>query len=217
MICTCPAAATIQAWTNPTCKERIGQVQRLWFQRIYSTGTTKNLFTIGSTDDADVIANVSTRLTATNGTTIMQSPIIENVQVPQAGLLTTGGGDESLNGVEVVLDSEPTTFNGMFYDLPQNIAKLIKLLACEVNLGVFLINQYNQVIGIADNNTSGSESEFYPIPIAKDSFHLSDKILGQRTGRDGNALRFQLYPGWSDNMYIVTPSDFNPLDELPTS
>ena len=147
MLCTCPAAATITAWVNPTCKERIGQIQRLWFQRVYSTGTTKNKFTIDGVDDATDIANVSTRLTASDGTTIMQSPIIEAVNVPPGGLLTTGGGDDSLNGVEVVLDNEPTTFNGTFFDLPQNVAKIIKQLACEVNLAVYLINQYNlQVI-----------------------------------------------------------------------
>lgn len=213
-LCNCPVGSALTPWVLPTCIEDFGQIQKFLFQRIYSSGSTKNSFTVGDTDDITTLANLTTRLSAANGTLIIQSPFVEGIDFTPGDIITTGGGDDSLDGIEVVRGNDPSTFNGFLYEIPQSVAKKIKLLACE-EIGVYLVNEYGQIGGIADDNESAGV--FYPIPIPKRTFNLSDKGFGGKTGRDNNAIRFQFRPNWSDEFYIETPSDYNALDRLATS
>jgi hypothetical protein len=43
---------------------------------------------------------------------------------------------------------------------------------------------------------------------------VGDKNLGGFDAPDGNAISWSFPPNWSDNLVIVTPSDFNPLTDL---
>jgi hypothetical protein len=44
------------------------------------------------------------------------------------------------------------------------------------------------------------------------AFHISDRMLGGFDGPDYFGITFQLKPGWSDYLDIITPSDFSGLD-----
>ena len=55
---------------------------------------------------------------------------------------------------------------------------------------------------------------FRGFPIAEGTLFIGDKVFGGRTAPDMNSMRFQLLPNWSDNLYVVTPTDFSPLDNL---
>lgn len=215
LLCFCPPATAISDITLVDCFEDFGQIQKLWFQRIYSTGTTKNSFTI-STANPNVLASWSPLLAAADGTKVVQSPFLENPTGPTAGgPRTTGGGNASLGGVESVVGAEAATFEGWFYEQPQYVADQLKDYMCERNLGVYLIDQYGRIGGIADDNSSATL--FYPIPIAPKTFFVGDKTFGNLEERDGNMIMFQLLPNWSDEFYVVTPTDFNPLDAQATS
>lgn len=215
LLCSCPPAAALTLITLPSCFEQFGQIQKLWFQRIYSSGTTKNSFTI-ATSNPNVIASWSSLFTASDGTKVVQTPFIENPQGPTAGdPRTNGGGNARLGGVDSVTGLNASTFEGTFYNIPQSTADDIEDLMCETALGVYLINEYGQIGGIADDNSS--PTIFYPIPIAKQTLYITDKTFGNLEEDDGNRLGFQLLPRWSREFYVVNPTDFSPLDEQATS
>jgi hypothetical protein len=188
-LCNCPVGSALTSWTLPDCIEDFGQIQKFLFQRVYSSGTTKNSFSVGGVDDADEITNMTTRLSAANGTLILQSPYVEGVSFTPGDIITTGGGDDSRDGVEVVRGTDPSTMEGFFYEIPQSVAKKIKDLACE-EIGVYLINEYGQIGGIADDNENATV--FYPIPIAQRTFNLADKGFGGQNG-----------PGWKRGQVAI--------------
>jgi hypothetical protein len=45
-----------------------------------------------------------------------------------------------------------------------------------------------------------------------ETMNVSDKTLGGRENPDMNMVRFSLPANWSDNLSVVTPTDFNGLD-----
>ena len=53
-ICSCTTTAALPDIPNTECKQSFGQIQKLAFVRIYSTGTTKNKFS--TTDDITKLA-----------------------------------------------------------------------------------------------------------------------------------------------------------------
>jgi hypothetical protein len=53
-ICTCPLGAEISDITIPSCPEYLGQIQKVIFQRTYSSGSTENKFVVASTDPASL-------------------------------------------------------------------------------------------------------------------------------------------------------------------
>lgn len=215
MLCSCPLGAELPDVTLPTCFEQFGQIQKLWFQRYYSSGTTRNSFTIASANP-NVLASWSTLLAASNGTKVVQTPFVENPQGPTAGgPRTNGGGNARLGGINSVVGAEASVFEGTFYNLPQYVIDEMDDMMCETALAVYFINQYGQIGGIADD--ASSPTIFYPVPIAKKSLFFSDKNFGNLEEDDGNMIRFELLPRWSRQFYIVTPTNFNPLDAQATS
>jgi len=184
LFCACPPATAITSPDLQNCYEKVGQIQRLLFQRKYSTGTTLNSFTI-ATANPNVLASWTPLLGASDGTKVIQTPYVQNVEMTVGEPVEFGGG-------EVEIDN-------------------LKDLMCE-GLSVYFINENNQIIGLADDNDSATT--FRGFPVAEETLFIGDKMLGGRTQPDMNQLRFQLAANWSDNLYIVTPTDFSPLDNL---
>jgi hypothetical protein len=77
------------------------------------------------------------------------------------------------------------------------------------NLGVFLFNENGQIEALQDPTTP---TTYYPIPIR--SLFISDKGHGGLESPDSNNISWQFAPNYSDNLAIVTPTDFNPLTDL---
>ena len=185
----------------------------MFFQRIYSSGTTKNKFTIASDDPAE-LASWTALLSASDGTKVVQTPFTEGVTNTPGEPRLVGGGNDSLGGVQSVKGAIQDLFEGNFYRLPQDVAKEIRAYECE-SFGVYFINEYNQIGGLADDNSNATE--FYPIPIAPRTFFLGQKLFGGYDERDANAFRFEVLPDIMSEFYVVTPTDFSPLDKLATS
>ena len=210
LLCGCPPATAITSPDLQACYEDIGQIQRLLFQRKYSSGTTLNIFTISSANP-NVLASWSGLLAASNGTKVVQTPFVQGVEVTAGEPVTYGGGNDTLGGIEVIVAKDPTTFNAQFHRRSQSEIDNMKDLECEI-LTVYFIDEYNRIIGLADDNDSATT--FRGFDIAEGSFFIGDKVFGGRTNPDMNALRFQMVANWSDNLYVVTPTDFSPLDNL---
>lgn len=210
LTCQCPAAASLTTIPAVACGENFGQIQKVAFQRLRKADGTRNSFT--QTASILLKASWTALLAAEDGSKIVVSPYIEAPTSEPGAVRTYGGGNETLGGVEEVLGAEPTAFSAVLRRMPQNVIKIMKELSCESNtgnLGVYLFNDNGQIEAIQD---PGTPTTYYPIPIR--SFFVSDKGHGGLENPDSNNISWQFAPNYSDDLKIVTPTDFNPLTDL---
>ena len=209
--CKCPANTALTTIPAQGCAESFGQIQKAAFQRIYSSGTTKNKFDV---EDITALNEWTPLLAAADSTKIVVTPYLQAPTVEAGAARTFGGGNETLGGIETIIGREPTTFTGVMRAVPQAIIKAMKELQCEAladNLGVYLFDE-NGNIGCLKVQTGTNTFEFRPIPIR--AFFVGDKKFGGLEEPDSNAIQWSFLPNYSDDFAIVTPLDFNPLTDL---
>lgn len=209
-ICKCPASTALADIPAVTCIESFGQIQKVAFQRIYSSGTTKNSFTTSASIDKK--ASWTALLSANDSTKVVVSPYIQAPTSEAGAARTFGGGNETLGGVEEVIGREPTTFSAVLRRIPQSVIKALKELQCESwsdNLGVYLFDDNGNIEALQDETTP---TTYYPIPIR--ALFIGDKAHGGLEEPDSNAISWTFLPNYSDNLAIVAPDDFNPLTDL---
>lgn len=209
--CGCPASEHLADLVIPECKESLGQVQKVIFQRINDDDGVPN-----SIATPWLKASWTALLSADDGTKCIISPYIQGPNTEPGAARTWGGGNDSLGGMPVIIGTEPTAFTGNIYQESQSVIKTLKSYMCE-RIGVYLIDENGRIGCIAVQVTSGSTTTtaYRPIPIQ--SFFVGDKNLGGYDAPDGNAISWSFPANWSDNLVILhdtedTPFDFNPLD-----
>lgn len=74
--CGCPAGAHIPDLNIPECKESMGQLQKVLFQRVFKTAGVKNSFT--SAASPALKASWTALLSASDGSKVTVSPYIQN-------------------------------------------------------------------------------------------------------------------------------------------
>ena len=209
-ICKCPANSALTSIPAVSCTESFGQIQKIAFQRIYSSGTTKNSFT--SSADIKLKASWTALLSAADSTKIVVSPYIQAPTSEAGAARTFGGGNDTLGGVEEIVGREPTPFSAVLRRIPQSVIKALKELQCESwadNLGVYLFDENGNIEALVDATTP---TTYYPIPIR--SLFIGDKTHGGLEEPDSNAISWTFLPNYSDQLSIVAPTDFNPLTDL---
>lgn len=202
--CGCPAGAHLTDLSIPDCKESMGQVQKVIFQRLRMANGDKNTIA-----DPTKKASWTALLSASDGSKCIISPYIQGPTTEPGAARTWGGGNDSLGGISVIIGSEPTTFSGNIYQESQSVIKVLKSYMCE-SIGVYLIDENGRIGCIADD--PAKPKAYSPIPIC--AFFVGDKNLGGYDAPDGNVISWSFLPNWSDNFVIVTPTDFNPLTDL---
>ena len=210
LICQCPAAAAISTIPAVTCPENFGQIQKVAFQRLRKADGTKNSFT--STASILLLASWTAQMAATDGGKIVISPYINAPADSGGDARRTGGGNDDLGGISQVLGANPVQFDGSLRSIPQSVIKTMKELMCEAqagNLGVFLFDENGKIEAIQDPATA---TTYYPIPIR--SLFIGSKIHGNFDAKDSNAISWMYPDNYSDQLAIVTPTDFNPLTDL---
>lgn len=221
MLCNCPAASALTAIPCTTCPDQFGQIQKVAFQRLRKDNGDPNFWT-GSTSTNSTILTLSgwqAAMAAVNSTKVVVSPYLYAPTQEGGAARTFGGGNESLGGIEEIIGAEPTTFTAQLRSEPQSTIAIMKELICEAkvgNLGVYLIDEYGRIEAIVKSyvQTEGSDAvpTAFPIPIR--GFFVGDKIHGNLESPDSNAIQWAFPPNYSDNLQILTPSDFNPLTDL---
>ena len=209
LICQCPAAAAIENVPNVTCPENFGQIQKVAFQRLTKADGSKNSFS--STDSILLKASWTALLSAADGSKVVVSPYINAPTDSGGDARMSSGGNEDLGGIAEVLGGEPVQFTGQLRAIPQSVAKALKSLSCESNvgnLGVFLFDENGRIEAIK----GAADGEYYPIPIR--SFFVGSKIHGNYDAKDSNVIQWSYPDNYSDDLVIVTPTDFNPLTDL---
>ena len=210
LICQCPAAAAIPTIPNVACPENFGQIQKVAFQRLRKADGTRNSFT--STASILLKASWTAQLAATDGGKIVITPYINAPADSGGDARMTSGGNDDLGGVPQVLGGNPVQFDGSLRSIPQSVIKAMKELQCEANagnLGVFLFDENGKIEALQDQTTA---TTYYPIPIR--ALFIGSKIHGNFDAKDSNAISWQYPDNYSDDLAIVTPTDFNPLTDL---
>lgn len=208
--CQCPAATALTTIPASQCAENFGQIQKVAFQRLRAADGTKNSFT--STTSITLKASWTALLSAADGTKIVVSPYIQAPTSEAGDPITFGGGNDTLGGIEIIQGSNPTSFSAVMRGVPQSVIKAMKPLVCEAqagNLGVYLFDENGNIEAVQDETTA---TTYYPIPIA--ALFIGDKAHGGLEAPDSNPIQWAFPPNYSDNLKIVTPSDFNPLTDL---
>lgn len=207
LLCTCPAASAIATIPDVVCPETFGQIQKVAFQRLKTSGGTLNSFADEATIKA--LASWTPLLTATDSTKIVVSPYINAPADSGGDARMTSGGNDDLGGIAEVLGGNPVQFTGSLRAIPQSVIKVLKTLMCEAqagNLGVFLFDENGKIEAIKT-----SDDKYAPIPIR--GLFIGSKIHGNFDAKDSNAISWYYPDNYSDDLVIVTPS-FNPLTDL---
>lgn len=210
LTCQCPAAAAISTIPNVTCPENFGQIQKIAFQRLRKADGTRNSFT----QAASILLKASwtAQMAAEDGGKIVISPYVNAPADSGGDARRSSGGNDDLGGIAEVLGGNPVQFDGQFRSVPQSVIKVLKELECEANagnLGIFLFDENGKIEAIQDKTTA---TTYYPIPIR--SLFIGSKIHGNFDAKDSNAISWMYPDNYSDDLVIVTPTDFNPLTDL---
>ena len=203
--CGCPAGAHIADLEIAECKESMGQVQKVAFQRIYKTAGELN-----SVTDPTKKASFATLFSAADGTKMTLSPYIQGPTSEPGAARTFGGGNQTLGGIEITIGREPTTFSAVIYQESQKTIAQLKQYMCE-NIGVWLIDENGNIGCLVDD--VDDPKAYMPIPIGK--LFVGDKKLGGFEEPDSNTIEWSFFPNWSDKFHIIKREtlDFNPLTD----
>lgn len=209
LICQCPAAAAIATIPNVICPENFGQIQKVAFQRLRKADGSANKFTA----DASILLKASwtALMTAVDGSKIVISPYINAPADSGGDARLTSGGNDDLGGIPTVLGGNPVQFDGSLRSIPQSVIKTMKELECEAaadNLGVFLFDENGKIEAVK----GATDGDYSPIPIR--ALFIGSKIHGNYDAKDSNAISWQYPDNYSDDLVIVSPTDFNPLTDL---
>jgi hypothetical protein len=205
--CLCPQAAATTEIGDLTCGENIGQVQKIVFQRRQATPSFPT-FSGSAVGSADLLASWTTLLAAANGTHVTVTPFCENFIIPPITPITEGGNDNTtLNGVAIVVGAEFAEATGTFRSLTGELLRQIKDYNCELDLTVFLVNEFRQIVGTSPNGTT-----FTGIPIQ--SFFIGDGDNNGKNTQDKTNFRFAVSYGWRDRLAFCVPTNFDPLTAI---
>ena len=182
---------------NMTCGIRYGQVQKVAFTRV------GNLF--GDANPITDLASWTAFLAAEDSTKIVVTPYVEAPTMEGGDEKTFGGGNATLDGIIMVLGSQPIRMSFALRNYPQTIISALKVLTKIKDLGVFLFNDNGGIICLQEDGT------YLPIPIR--ALFVGDLILSGRTQPDRNTMKFSFKSNYSDKLVVVKP-DFSPINDL---
>lgn len=197
--------------------ENFGQVQKVIFFHLKNSAGAKIKFepelAMSPTDPA-LIANWTALLGASDETKPVQSPFISEPVFTAGAKRSYGGGNATMGGVTINIGAEVTTFEGKFLSNSQAAVKAMKTFMVGsgvgyTSVGVVLVNEAGQ-LGFVSNGLATTALDLYPIPVH--SLFIGDLAIGGLEAVDSNMISFELKKDWSDNFYVVTPSDFDALD-----
>lgn len=215
MNCNCPNDGILAEIPATNCPFDLKQIQRLAFgtrgQVVFDSasgggpGTGVPL----ATSQVDTLADWQALRTAIDATKVVVTPLIGGEPIVEAGeAITEGGGDNTtLNGVEDVTGTNPSRFSCMFKSISPETEKALKNLMCQ-DLEVYFFLEGGRIAcekSETDENCKG---------IRLQSIFVGDRNNAGYGTKDTNALSFSLPTGWSENLVIVDPVDFNPLYDI---
>ena len=203
LLVTCPVGAAITDVIIDTCPSNVGQIQKLFFQRIYSSGSTLNSI---SAANAVLGATWTALFAAAAGTKVQQSPYIAAPENELGAPITYGGGNDTVNGELITMGYESSKFTCKILQAHAKTAESLKALVGEI-MGIWIVIEHSRMWADSDNATT--PTTYYPILIT--DFTVSDRKLGGRLEPDYYMVSFNLPPNWANKLNEIIPADFDPL------
>lgn len=202
-LCNCPDTDPLDSIPNDDCPFNLEQIQKIIVQErgfAFDTGAT-------TPTDPSLKADWDTLFSASDNTKAVITPFARNVIIEAGDFITTGGGDNTtLNGVEEIEGRNPAPVTGMFKSVSPEVEKALKRIACK-RVQVYFVNGAGKIIArkVDTDKTSGFIAE---------SFGVKDRRNQGFGTKDQLDFQFSLQPGWSEELVIIDPQDFNPLYDL---
>ncbi len=215
MDCNCADGDIQQEIPSAACPFDLKQIQKLAFETfgkvIWDSADGGGLGDgVPQLDSqVDTLADWVLRLAAITNTRIVVTPFIGGDPILTAGeAITEGGGDNStLSGVEEVTGTSPTVFTAVFKSLGTDQEVAMKSVGCK-NSGVYFFTEAGKII--CRNIPGTTNHQGFPMQ----AYFFSDRDSQGFGTKDKHMIRFSLAAGWSENLVMVTPTDFNPLYDL---
>ena len=135
----------------------------------------------------------------------MVTPYVEAPTMEGGDEKTFGGGNTTLDGIIMVLGSQPIRMSFDLRNYPQTIISALKILTKIRDLGVFLFNDNGGIICLQEGGT------YQPIPIR--ALFVGDLILSGRVQPDRNTMKFSFKSNYSNKLVVVKPN-FSPINDL---
>lgn len=188
----CPLPTAIESiLTAETCPVNFGQIQKLVFWRHGNT--------LAAVACAETESVWTTLLAAADDTKAIVSPFTSGASLTPGEARSFGGGNDTLDGIEIILGSEPAVFTGRFLQYPTTTVARLKQLMCE-DLDVIFVNEngqfgYRAVSGV-----------FY-------GFHVRGMFVGDLSLPGyaeplGNTITFKIPSSEMDGFTISNATDF---------
>lgn len=194
--CTCPASSVAPSLSviDP-CPVNTGQIQR------YILVDRDTEYPIASLTAQTFWA---AKQIASDTSKAVFSPLLGNPEFEPGEPTEFGGGNETVDGVPLVVGYEPTTFSFRHYSLQKGMAAELREFACRVN-DAFYVNENRQIIYNAKSATTATG-------FSVQSYSLSDRKPGGYAEPDYNNGKIMHPEEWSDN-YTMTEkiTAWNPL------
>jgi len=189
---------TITTITPATCKPKIGQIQKIAFQR--QDQTFVSLGTI------ELEATWTALLASLGNTRIQITPFIHGAKITAGDEIVVGGGDNTtVDAVALLTGAGPSAFEGMFRWEDQLVVQEIREYQCE-SIQVYFFNKAGQIVCAL--NADGTKYNGFPI----EALFIGDMSNEGYADTDKNVIKFQLKSEWANRLKIVPASDFNPLE-----
>lgn len=182
---------------NLKCKVNYGQVQKIAFQRIGNKFASEN--------PISEVSSWTEFLSAIDDTKLVITPYVEAPTTEGGDEVTFGGGNETRDGIEMVMGIKPVKMTFALRHYPQEIVAALKVLTKIKDLGVYFFNGNGQILAIKDGYS------YSPIPIR--SLFVGDLVLNGLSQPDRNTMSFSFKANYSDKLVVVTPN-FNPINDL---
>lgn len=194
--CNCPVSTVIPSLSAiDPCPVNTGQIQRYVFVK------RDTEYTIASLTDQTFWA---AKQVATDESKAVFSPMVGNPEFEPGEATEFGGGNETINGVPLVVGYEPTTHNFRHYSMQTGLAAELREYAC-YEVDVFYVNENRQ---FAYYKKSATTATGFPVQ----SYSLSDLRPGGYSEPDYNTGKIMHPEEWSDQ-YALTEkiTAWNPL------
>ena len=213
--CNCPDDGILEEVPTSTCAIDMKQVAKLAFgtqgkvKWDSASGGGANNGVPQADSRVDTLADWQARRTAVDNTKIIVTPFIgSDPQIEAGEAITEGGGDNTtLFGIEEVTGTNPSLFTATFKSLESTQEVALKKIKCK-NTEVYFFNEDGNIIC---EKIAGTENHK---GFNLQSYHFSDRGNAGFGSKDAFTMRFGLPKGWSENLVIVTPADFNPLYDI---
>jgi len=208
----CPQGSTIND-IPLGCDFKIGQVQKIIVMLTFSTGITKNKW-VKAVANPNVKASWTPRLSATNGTKVVQTPFMVSPNIEPGKPVSSGSGNDALSGAASIIGEDPSVFTAKFENLNQLSYNALRTFNAGVQISIAFVDEHGHLFMNTDD--MDNPTVYYPLPVCKKTFFVGSRKGGQFNVNDVNEITFMLFPGWDEKLVRIVPEDFDALSDLAT-